>query len=496
MSATVVHASTSSSPSLAAVVVTGSTAFAPPRLFAAYREQLGAAINRDNALAISNALSGLYLADGYVQPELAIDDSRIADGVLRFNVFEARVTRVLFEGESGRHGDALQGIAARLTAAAPLRRDDIPAALRDMRALPGLSVQASARRDAGTRNGYELVVRTGFASTESTVRVNNRGTEEIGPVFVIGQLFANGLIGHRSKVGLIVASTPDTSEYLGTGLYLEYPLGHSEWRTSALLFGSHSKPHEQPADLNDRYARQRVTLRALRAIGSGSTSSFTFSAGLEADNLRIRRDGTQIRDDQLRIAELALRGSMRSAGSMQYGLNLQLRRGLDGLGAGLEATGLVDDPRRADFLVTQLQFTAARRFAQRWTARVDAFAQYSGQVLPDSECFKIGGDRLGRGFEVAEIAGDRGLGAKLDLRRELFDAGATFGRISAYGFYDIGGAWKENQAGREYAATSGFGIASGGPRLTGYLELAAPVSGVDIEGKRSPSAFAELSWRF
>ena len=42
-------------------------------------------------------------------------------------------------------------------------------------------------------------------------------------------------------------------------------------------------------------------------------------------------------------------------------------------------------------------------------------------VLPDSERFKIGGDRLGRGFEVAEIAGDSGIGAKIELRRDLMN---------------------------------------------------------------------------
>jgi hypothetical protein len=35
-----------------------------------------------------------------------------------------------------------------------------------------------------------------------------------------------------------------------------------------------------------------------------------------------------------------------------------------------------------------------------------------------------------------------------------------------------------------------------GAELTGYLELAAPFTGPDIEGKRDTSIFAELSYRF
>ena len=128
--------------------------------------------------------------------------------------------------------------------------------------------------------------------------------------------------------------------------------------------------------------------------------------------------------------------------------------------------------------------------------RLDAFSQYSNDVLPDSERFKIGGDRLGRGFEVAEIAGDSGLGAKLDLRRELVNTESFLGRVSAYGFYDYGAAWKQDLPGRESAATAGTGLAISGAALTGYLEVAAPLTGPDIEGKHTASVFAELSYRF
>ena len=89
----------------------------------------------------------------------------------------------------------------------------------------------------------------------------------------------------------------------------------------------------------------------------------TLSGGFEAENLGIRHDGSRIRDDRLRILETSLRTSARSGGGLQYSANLQLRHGLEGLGGGLDAADLVDDPRRADFLSSQLQATVLRRFA-------------------------------------------------------------------------------------------------------------------------------------
>ena len=70
------------------------------------------------------------------------------------------------------------------------------------------------------------------------------------------------------------------------------------------------------------------------------------------------------------------------------------------------------------------------------------------------------------------------------------------GRTSAYGFYDIGAAWKQDQSGRVSAATGGTGVALHGTRLTGYLEVAKPLTHPDIEGKRDATVFAELSFRF
>lgn len=76
------------------------------------------------------------------------------------------------------------------------------------------------------------------------------------------------------------------------------------------------------------------------------------------------------------------------------------------------------------------------------------------------------------------------------------DAGGLLGRISSYGFYDAGTAWKVDRRGSESATTAGLGLAMAGASLTGYVEVAAPLHGPDIEGRRNASVFAELSWRF
>jgi len=480
---------------LTTVVIDGSTIYSPPQLFAIYRDQLGRQYSREATRAIATALADLYVRDGFVRPEITLDDALTLRGVLRLQVYEAQVTSVVYEGDGGKFDDALDDIGARLENSRPLRKDDVAQALRAMRQLAGLAVTATTRKDPKVRNGFELVVQADFSPVEGIVRMNNRGTDQVGPAFMLGQFFANGLLGGREKLGLIFAAATDHDEYLGGGLYLDTPFGNDGIRGNALLFRSHSAPNEAPVNLDDEYTRERLTFRVSKPFQQQSDLSLTGSLAFDADDLTIDRAGTHVRDDRLRILEGALRASWR-AGATQLSANLQLRHGLDVFGSGLEAADLAHDPRRADFIVSLMQASAYRRFADRWSLRFDAFAQNSGYVLPDSERFKIGGDRLGRGFEVTEIAGDSGVGGKIELRRDLMNTETFIGRLSTYGFYDIGAAWKQDLPGRESAATAGAGFAIQGATLTGYLEVAMPLTGTDIEGKQQASVFAELSYRF
>ena len=180
---------------------------------------------------------------------------------------------------------------------------------------------------------------------------------------------------------------------------------------NALLFGSHSAPNEAPVNLDDEYTRERVTFRVTHPLRQDSTLSLTASGAFEADDLD-HRPRRAPRSAKTACASsrrgCALRGAATATRSIRR--TCRFARAWTHSAAACRRTDLVDDPRRADFLVAQLQGTAYRRFAELWSVRVDAFSQFIGYVLPDSERFKIGGDRLGRGFEVAEIAGDRGAG--------------------------------------------------------------------------------------
>ena len=480
---------------LRSVVIDGSTAFSSPAFFAAYRDALGQPLTPDRAHAVAAAIAVLYADAGYVRPEVRTDESHTAQGILQVRIAEAHVARVTVDGTPGRHRQQLEELAAPLLDVRPLRRDAIPLVLAEMRRIPGLTVTPTTRRGDAPA-AYELALQAEFSPVGGAVHVNNRGTEQIGPHFVLGQVAGNDLLGLGEKLGFLFSAAADTSEYLGAGVFVDAPLGDSGMRGMAMVFRSDSAPNESPANLTDEYTRERVVLKLTRPMRQSADASIALTAALEAEDLTVDRDGVPVRDDRLRVVETGVRVAWRAFDATQFSSTFEVRKGLDALDAGLRADDLSDDDRRADFFLAQTQVTSFTRLAPSWTLRIDAFAQYSGHVLPDGERFKIGGERLGRGFEVAEIAGDRGLGVKAVIRRELTGSGSPVGSTSVYALYDIGAAWKEDLPGRESAATGGFGAALQGARFSGYVEVVKPLTRADIEGKRSAAVFAELGYRF
>jgi hemolysin activation/secretion protein len=482
-------------PNLNSVVVRGSTVYDAPTLFAVYRAQLGKPVTPQSALSIATALVEKYQSDGYARPQVEVDDSLLAVGALRIDVFEPRISEVHVNGNPGPHLARLESLGSQLKTEGPVRQAGVEATLRQMRSLPGLTLQATTARDDASTNVYRVDLDTQFDRMTGVVRLSNRGTDEAGPVFVLGQVIFNGLLGGRTNLGATFGSATDHEEYRGLGTLAQVGVGTTGGGLTFSGFRSRSDPHEAVVDRDDDYLRDRASISFARPLPGFERANLVLAVGLDLDDLEILRSGERLRDERLRMLSVSPRWSWRQSRGSQYFVGLDVVKGFDAMGSGLAALDIEEDPRRADFTLTRLTFTRLTRFGDNdsWAVRVDALAQQTPHTLPYGERFKIGGDRLGRGFEVAEIAGDEGIGAKVELRRSLGDAPPALRGAALYGFYDIGAAFKHDVPGRESAATAGFGITLQGRRVSSIIELAKPLTHPDVEGRKELALFAEFA---
>lgn len=484
------------SPALTSVVVEGATVYGPSDLFNVYASELGKPITRETAQAVVLSLAEKYEADGYTRPQIRVVPALAEIGVLRLDVLEPRISRVEIEGDPGPHRSELERIGDEITAEVPLRRDRLAAGLARARALPGLTLSASTARDEASPGAYALSLDTKFDRVSGLVRFTNRGTDQVGPEFLLGQVITNGVAHGRATLGLLFGAATEYNEYRGLGFIASGSTGDAGGKITLTGFRSHAEPHEPSLDVNVRYVRDTSSLRFTHPVHASAARSLSLAAGLNVDDLLIEVRGLRLRDEQLRMLVTGAYWRGRSKPSVQYAASAELVHGLDGLGSGLYAADLAVDPRRADFTLIKLSYTRLLRFAAQWSLRLDTFAQQSNDVLPYTQQFKIGGDRLGRGFDVARVAGDTGVGGKIELRRGLPGAPALLSGASLYGFYDLGAAWRENASGRDSASTAGFGFGVQNAKTSAYVEVAEPLTQPTARVHIGRSVFVELARSF
>lgn len=473
-------------------MIRGVTVYEPAELFPLYRDHLGQPIERERVAMIVTALADRYQADGYPRPRMTVDDELLRLGVIRINVFEPRISNVSIRGDAGPHLERLERMGAVLQERQPLRVDDLQNSLTSMRRLSGLQLSASTTPDADVPHAYRLDLDADFRAVSGSMRISNRGTDDVGPYIATGQVLVNGLVGGRASAGVTFAGAVDYDELRGLGVVASTAVGPSGANVSLNVMRSRANPRETPEQIADRFVRDRIALRFTRPLlGRPSTS---LSLGLEATNLVIDGLGLELRDERLRMLKVGLSHGTRRADAEHVG-SLEIVKGLDAWNSGLAALGLANDPRRTDFVMLRLNFVRVARIASRWSWRFDALAQQTAYTVPYTERFRVGGVRLGRGFDVASVAGDQGAGAKFELRRDMPRAPALLGRASLYGFYDIGAVWSHDVSDRASAATAGFGIGLSSERTQSSIELAKPLTRPDVEGSKGPRIFVELTRR-
>jgi hemolysin activation/secretion protein len=483
-------------PDLVSTIVRGSSVYSAPELFAVYSDYLSEPITAESVRAIATDIAASYVRDGYARPSITVDDRMARAGILAFDIVETRISTIAIDGDVGPYAGQLADLGRGLGGDTLLRSEDLQSTVRRMRELAGLNLIASTERDATIPGAYRLRLDTDFQPVSGRVRLSNRGTDEIGPGFLLGQTDFNGLASGRATLGLVFGTTLSYDEYHGLGVNGAFRPTDSALRFTGSGFRSRSNPKERFVDRDDRYLRDRMSFAVGRPVYDRGAGRLTLSAGLRAEDLVIARSGTHLRDERLRFVELSARFVDTADRTRQFALGLELLQGLDGLGAGLTALDIADDPRQVDPTIVLIDYVRASAISPVWTWRLNALGQYSGDILTYPERFKIGGDRLGRGFEVAEISGDRGLGARVEVLRRIEALRSEAGAVSAYVTYDLAAAWKNDLPGRESAATAGIGLSLSGTQTNGRIELAKPLTHPDVEGREDLSVFLEfsLSW--
>ncbi|WP_458096271.1 ShlB/FhaC/HecB family hemolysin secretion/activation protein [Roseomonas sp. WA12] len=449
-------ASGAGSVAIRGVVFEGATAFPAERLAAATGPLTGPAIPVSALEAARTAIVSLYREAGY--PFVTADAVVGADGVLRFRVTEGYVNEVRLEGDVGPAGTQVLRFLNRLVDLRPLDIATMERQLLLAQDMPGISIR-TVLRPAGTEPGaLSLVAQVSRRAVTGYVTADNRGSHFTGPAQFLGAAQLNSFteFGERTELALFYADGDtqlfgqvSTEAFIGgSGLRVRLYAGRGRATPSGALSALGYRGETTVGGVAVSYPLIRSRSQSLNIVGNFDA----IESEIDVDGPNGRR--VRFSEDSLRVVRLGgdwavfdlLAGDARPASNF---FTLRVSQGIDGLGA---QSGDGPDPSRAgaraDF--TKISGEATRTQAlfalgpQTVLSLQGTLAgQWTNDVLPPSEKFYLGGNRLGRGYYTGEVTGDRAIAVSAELQLSTSFETAALGfplRLdpTAYAFYDHG----------------------------------------------------------
>jgi hemolysin activation/secretion protein len=440
-----------------AVSVEGVTAYPAAEIAALTAGLVGPAVPLPQIDAARLAIVQHYRADGYVLVAVSANLDA-GTGRLRFIVTEGQIASVRLDGDIGPAGTQVLRFLNHLTEQHPIDEATLERYLLLAQSVPGVTVHAALQPSADQPGALNLVAQVSRQVVSGLATVDNRAFVHTGPIEALGVIDANSFTEFGEKTELSIFHAFPDSETFGqaavevflgsSGLKLRLyggsgastptgALGEEDYNGITTVFGAQLS---YPIILT----RQQTLDTHLNFDGIQSSIDLGMPAVLHSyDALRVARLGVDYARSDL------LLGNDRSAINAA---SFRVSQGLHILGA--TPDGDVTAPRvgeRTSFTKVDFQLSRTQTLFSPWTGASVALlarmaGQYSGDVLPPTEQFYLGGIEITRGYYSGQVVGDKALATTLELQLNTSFDLSSYGLADAvstqfYTFYDWGEVW-------------------------------------------------------
>ncbi len=459
-------------PRFSGVVFADDPGLSPLELLPAYQENLGAALDETLVARLTGTFAARYRNDGYLPPAPRIVEIRRDAGIVVLAMQEARVSQVRVQGDEPPADDEFWLQVQALKEIQPLGRAAFDAWLARVNRTD-INVQGSLTQASAGSHQYLATLKLTERRWNALLHLDNRAPAALSREIAqasLGYRFADERLGYV-RLDAAAALDTDRLKYVGaSGVHRLRRRGESlEWNyaqsTSSLPVAGY--------DLNIDYDRRRLDANVVVPLARRTRLASEVSVGLHVYDLDQALDtGTELRRDRIRALQLAYSVGLVRGERHLHRLSLEARQGLDALGASLwPDSGTVD----ADFLLSTLNYRYQLTVNPQWRLHADVYGQITGDSLPASERFFIGGNRLGGAFDQATLSGDLGFGGRFTAERSL-PMKWLESPLLGYAYYDHAYVWSNRDLRpADDAGSAGIGVRGSIGGLSFSLEGAVPV---------------------
>ena len=318
------------------VAVVGATAFPQSSLGPLTAGLVGPAVPLARIEAARAALVSLYRTRGFVLSTVTANVG--ANGELRFNVIEGRITDVKLDGDIGPAGVQVLRFLNHLTQQQPLDNATLERWLLLAQDIPGITLHAVLQPSLGDPGALTLVAQVDRQKVNGLLTADNRAFRQTGPVEGLAILDLNSFTQFGERTELSIYHTDGGTQNFGQAS-TEFYAGGSGLKVR--LFGGYGQA--QPSDflrvIGYRGLTTTVGAAASYPLIRSRDQSLNVVGNFDFIETETRTDSgpggiaTRASKDSLRVGRLGLEYAIQDslAGDVRPAINFIGFRGSQGL---------------------------------------------------------------------------------------------------------------------------------------------------------------------
>lgn len=477
-----------------------------------YKDKIGKTISVAELQQIVQDITNFYRNNGYILSRAVLPPQHVANGIVNVQIIEGYIDKVTVVGVPEGSRYMVQAYGNQISSIRPLKLDKMEQVLLLANEIPGVQVKAVLEPSKSNVGASDLNLVAQMKTFSAYVSYDDYGTRYIGPQQISVGGEGDSLFRSGDSTQISAVNTTRGKELRYFGLVHSTPLGLKGTRLS--VSGNTSITHPEyvldPLKINGIADTFNATITW--PIIRSRTHNLSLDAGLNyVDSWVTNFQPSQpLYTDHLRTFRFGGNFDMADSYNGNNALMLHVEQGLPILGATPESMSESGKVSRVGgsghFTRVNAQITRLQQFgASRYSAFFIAQGQYAMEPLLATEQFAYGGAQqaLGRGYDPAEIIGDRGAAASLELRMNIAPEKMFLQAMQLYVFYDSGVIWNlknvPDQKRKQSATSTGVGSRFFFTKnVSGNFLIAQPltrnVNAMEIIGRgRTPRMFFSIT---
>lgn len=496
------------------IILEGNHVYSTCELSSLYKKKLNKTITVAELFTIVQDITNYYRNNGYIISRAILPPQHVKNGVVRIKIIEGYIDQVSVGGNPHGADCLVAAFGNKIKECPPLLLSRMEKWMLLSNEIPSTSVKAVLAPSKTKVGAADLTLVADNKPVGGYFSYDNYGTRYIGPQQMTGNFYATSFITSGDQGQVTYTKTPKGGElnYIDinySAAVYPYCIRWMDEGSRWLIGGTRAHTHPlfvlRPVDidgLNDNYYTW-INFPLIRT----RTESLTMVVNFNYLDSRVTTiNSVLLYTDHLRPLGV---GFTYNFSDDWYGSNLfyiDMRQGLPILGYTSNTdpqTAFTSRPGgRGDFTKIDAQFNRLQAIAGPLSAYIQVRGQWAFNPLLASEQFTFGGPILGRGYDVAEIIGDKGFATSVELRYDLAVNKYYLNVLQLYTYIDSGTIWNFLNVGGVPRRVSGM-AAGFGTRfyMTRYISgnimwtqvLTKPVAALQLIGDgRRPRVFFSI----